>query len=62
VQLLKHNYDDGKHFHHVFVTSEHLQSAIELAGHEELERTALWAGHLVDHGPIQDVAVVTRAK
>ncbi len=62
MQLLEKDLDNGTEFHHVYVTPDHLQAAVEAAGHEMVDRQIFWEGHLDGHGVMRDVVVWTKEK
>lgn len=54
--------DDGKEYHHVFVTRVHLDLAIAAGGHEVVDAVVTGEGEVAGEGRMEDLTVWTRRK
>jgi cyclopropane fatty-acyl-phospholipid synthase-like methyltransferase len=62
VQLLGVDFDNGKDWHHTYVTEEHLHRVLEMAKHEEIDRVNWSDCDVEGHGRMARVALWTKRK
>lgn len=60
MQVLDHDLDNGKDWHHVFVTPARLEEQVKACGHEIVERVVWDEGDVDGHGRCKRVALWTR--